>query len=283
MQAESGKGFSIVAASLIVSACGGGGGESATPLAWDGRGQEISYVYDPANKLIESIGTDPTPGNYSTRLTFDAGMLTSMTLTTPTTTMSFASHEIFEVSPEIFGATNATSNALVANHIALGWDYQTFGVWETGLDTTQGTFGAFSVGATAGTAIPTTGTATFIGEVAGSYVPGTPGVGYAVLADLTINADFANRSLVLHTTNSVTSPDWTTFTPNSGLDLSGNLSYEPGTNSFTGTVTTDSTLNLTGSSTGQFYGPNAEELGGVFFLQGTTVGETYTGAYGASK
>jgi hypothetical protein len=39
---------------------------------------------------------------------------------------------------------------------------------------------------------------------------------------------------------------------------------------------------LTGNSTGQFYGPNAEELGGVFLLQGSGV-ETYAGAYGAKQ
>lgn len=281
MQTTPGKRLSMLAVSLLLSACGGGGGESATPLAWDGLGQEITYVYDPANKQVESIGTTPTMGNYSTRLTFDGSVLTGVTLTTPTTTMSFASNEIFDVSPDIIGATNATSNALLANHVALGWDYQTFGVWETGLDTTEGTFGAFSVGVTAGTAIPTDGSATFTGKVAGSYVPSTPGAGYAVLADLTVTADFANRSLFFHTTNTVTSPDWETFTPTSGLNLLGTLNYAAGTNTFTGTVTAGN--GLTGNSTGQFYGPNAEELGGVFFLQDPTNSETYTGAYGASR
>lgn len=277
MQTKSGKGFPILAV-LMLSACGGGGGGSATPLAWDGQGQEISYVYDPANKNITSIGTPSnTTGNYSTKLTFDAGVLTGLTLTTPTRTMSFASYEIFNLNPEIIGATNATSNALVANHVSLGWDYQTFGVWETGLNTTQGTFGAFSVGVTAGTAIPTAGSATFTGKVAGSYVPTTPGVGYAVLANLTVNVNFSNQSLAFKTTDTLTSLDWTTFTKNDGLNLSGNLSYSPGTNGFTGDLSTVS--GLTGQSSGQFYGPTAQELGGVFFLQGT--GETYTGAYGA--
>lgn len=282
MQTTRGKSFSMLAVSLVVSACGGGGGDSPTPLAWNGLGQEISYVYDTSNKTITSIGTpSEVTGNYSTQLTFDAGVLTGVTLTTPTTTMSFASNEVFAVTPEIIGATNATSNALLANHVALGWDYQTFGVWETGLDNTQGTFGAFSVGVTAGTAIPTTGTATFIGEVAGSYVPATPGVGYAVLADLTVTADFDTRSLDFKTTNTVVSPDWTTFTSKGELNLGGTLTYEAGTNTFTGTVATTGSTPLTGDSSGQFYGPNAEELGGVFFVQGG--GATYTGAYGAAR
>jgi hypothetical protein len=40
------------------------------------------------------------------------------------------------------------------------------------------------------------------------------------------------------------------------------LTYAGTTNSFSGNLTTAS--GLTGNSTGQFYGPNAEELGGVF-------------------
>ncbi len=48
---------------------------------------------------------------------------------------------------------------------------------------------------------------------------------------------------------------------------------------FSGNV---SATGLTGSSSGQFYGPNAEELGGVFALEGTGV-ETYIGGYGAKQ
>jgi hypothetical protein len=39
---------------------------------------------------------------------------------------------------------------------------------------------------------------------------------------------------------------------------------------------------MTGSSFGQFYGPNAEELGGVFRLEGAGE-ETYIGGYGAKQ
>jgi hypothetical protein len=287
MQTKSGKSFPILAV-LMLSACGGGGGESATPLSsWtpsstviaNGLGQEISYGYDPVNKRVTSI-SEPSAvsGNYSTQLTLDAGVLTGLTLTTPTTTISFASYEIRDLTPAIWGATNRTSNALLANPMNLGWDYQSFGVWETGLDTTSGTFGAFSVGAPTtdlAAIAATVPTATFGGLVGGSYVK--DGVGHAVLADLTVTANFANQSLLFGTNNTRTSLDWTNFALNPDLDLTGTLTIKAGTNSFDGTLSTVS--GLTGSSTGQFYGPTGEELGGVFFLQGN--GETYTGAYGA--
>ncbi len=292
MQMDSGKGLSVLAVSLILSACGGGGGESATPFAsWSsvpatstvvasGLGQQGTYDYDPATKRISNIvPPSSVSGNYSAEMTFDGSVLTGLTLTTPTTSMSFASNEIASLSPQIIGASNFNSNALLANPSSAGWDYQTFGVWETGLDTNQGSFGAMSVGTpTAGSAIPSSGSATFVGSVAGSWV-NTTGVGHAVLADLTVNADFANQSLSFLTANTRTSVDWKTFTANDGLTLSGTLKYSPGTNGFSGTLT--STSGLTGNSTGQFYGPSAQELGGVFFLQGN--GETYTGAYGAKQ
>ena len=137
-----------------------------------------------------------------------------------------------------------------------------------------------SVGApTAGTAIPGSGTATFTGYATGSYV-NAAGAGTTALAELTVGANFGTRSLTFATTNTRTSPDWVTFTPNGGLNLTGTLTYAAGTNSFTGPVS--SVSGLTGNSTGQFYGPNAEELGGVFFLKGAGV-ETYAGAYGAKQ
>jgi hypothetical protein len=285
MQTKSAKGFSVLAV-LILSACGGGGSESATPLSsWtptstviaNGLGQEGSYTFDPTTKKISNI-IAPPPGvaNYSTLLTFDVGVLTGLTLTTPTKSLSFASYEIRNVSTEIIGAANSTSTTLLSDPMSHGWDYQSFGVWKPAW-ITQGTFGTFSVGApTAGSAIPGTGNANFTGKVIGSYVSGT-GVGNAVLANLTVNVDFSSQSLAFNTTSTLTSLDWKTFTQNDGLNLSGNLSYSPGTNGFTGDLSTVS--GLAGQSSGQFYGPAAEELGGVFFLQGN--GETYTGAYGA--
>jgi hypothetical protein len=40
---------------------------------------------------------------------------------------------------------------------------------------------------------------------------------------------------------------------------------------------------MSGRSNGQFYGPAAQELGGVFSLKSSTTMETLTGAYGAKR
>ena len=133
---------------------------------------------------------------------------------------------------------------------------------------------------TIGTAIPGSGTATFIGYATGSYVSAA-GTGTTVFADLTVDANFGTRSLAFSTVNTQTSSNWVDFASKPDLNLSGNLAYAAGTNRFTGTVS--SVGGLTGDSTGQFYGPNAEELGGVFLLKGSGPVETYAGAYGAKQ
>ncbi|PKM07097.1 MAG: hypothetical protein CVV17_01925 [Gammaproteobacteria bacterium HGW-Gammaproteobacteria-7] len=254
----------------------------------DGLGQEVTGTSD--GTKFTAIAPSGVADGYSAYLTFDSALdLSLLKLTTPAPTLvvldKAASGTTFAditLSPGTFvGARNSTSVAVMVNPIDLGWDYQTFGIWETNRDsTTSRKFGAMSVGApTIGTAIPTTGNPTFTGYATGSYV-NAAGTGTTVFADLTVGADFANRSLTFSTANTQTSSDWVTFTPNSDLNLSGSLSYAAGTNRFTGSV--NSVGGLTGNSTGQFYGPNAEELGGVFLLQGSGV-ETYAGAYGAKR
>ncbi|HMM46394.1 MAG TPA: transferrin-binding protein-like solute binding protein [Thiobacillaceae bacterium] len=287
MHSKAAQRIVILAAPILVSACGdgGGGGTVATTsfTSWEsvplnsivianGLGQESTYDYDPVTKQVSNVVPGNVTGGYSAEMQFDAGALVGLKFITPSTSLSFASNQIFNVSPEVVGATTLTSNALLANPVTLGWNYQTFGVWETGLDMDTGRFGAMTVGAPS-PGVPTAASATFAGRVAGSWVD-TSGKGYAVLANLTVG--WSGQSLTLNTTGTGISEDWSTFTPNGALDMSGTLSVA-GTNGFSGTLTT--TSGLTGNSAGQFYGPNAEELGGVFFLQGA--GQTYSGAYGA--
>jgi hypothetical protein len=313
MQTVPGKRIALLTVSLILSACGGGGGgggtvpSAGTPVPtftkWsnvkagdtvqvDGLGQEVSgTISGTGGGFTEVKLLSPASPGYSVILTFDQALeLTRLTLKSPSTLVSFDGATFTDLTlapgppPQFVGAGSPiTGNAaILANPIDLGWEYQSFGVWETA-STDGRTFGAMSVGApTAGTAIPGSGTATFTGYAAGSYVSAA-GTGATALADLKVIADFGPaRSLDFSTTNTQTSENWVTvpFTPNDGLNLTGTLTYAPGTNSFAGDLTT--TSGLSGPSTGQFYGPKAEELGGVFFLQGSGL-ETYAGAYGAKQ
>lgn len=114
----------------------------------------------------------------------------------------------------------------------------------------------------------------------GIYVDAT-GNDFVATSALTVSADFSARTLGFSSTGTVKSPDLSTTSAASNLNLTGTLAYAAGTNSFAGTLTNGSTLS--GTSTGRFYGPNAEELGGAFILKASSGIETYGGAYGAKR
>ena len=192
--------------------------------------------------------------------------------------------DTIDASGAVINIHDATKNnvALLANakdpdH---AWEYQTFGAWMTGRTANQGTFGSNSVGAeTAGSAIPRLGTATFNGSAGGIYID-PAGTNYTASSDVTVVADFANRNLDLSTSGTtITNIGTGAAAAAANLDMTGTLSYDLGKNKFTGNV---AATGLNGTSTGHFYGPTAEELGGVFNLAGAGV-EAYSGGYGAKK
>jgi hypothetical protein len=169
--------------------------------------------------------------------------------------------------------------ALVANPHGTDWNYQSFGVWNRN-SWSGGRIGATSFGAaTPASAVPTTGTATFIGKLAGFYVSPT-GQGSAAAAELSVAANFSSRSLTLASSGTMIEVGKATAAPN--LNLGGTLTYATGTNAFAGSLA-NAGGTLGGRSTGQFYGPAAQELGGVFNLKSPTTAEAFVGAYGAKR
>lgn len=288
----------FIAAPMLLSACGGGGGGGGTvptftswsaiqpgsTVAASGLSQEATYTYDEVTGVVVDVGTPSSVSTTSTAtMSFDsAGDLSSLTLLTPTSRIDLS---VFVDLGEgaIVAANSAdpnliTSVALIADPYYLGYEYQSFGIWETQVATTGTVGGVFSVGApTAGSAIPTTGSASFAGNLAGSYVD-PDGLQWFAFADLSVDVNFTARTLDFNSELTSITDLLTPDIPRSDLDLTGTLTYQPGINTFIGDVT--SAGGLTGSSTGQFYGPSAQELGGVFLLRGDGV-ESYGGAYGA--
>ena len=182
-----------------------------------------------------------------------------------------------------FTSVSASAVGLIANPYAYGWDYQSFGIWNTeAAGGEHGYINPISYGvATPGSAVPLSGTATFAGRLAGQYVSPT-GEGSLAAAQLSVNADFGARSLSFASNGTITTRDAATARAAPNLDLNGTLSYAAGSNAFSGTLT-NSGATMSGSSHGQFYGPAAEELGGVFAVKSSTTVETFTGAYGAKR
>lgn len=178
---------------------------------------------------------------------------------------------------------NPTSSdtGLIANPYVLGWEYQSFGVWNSQAGP-AGSIRASSFGApTPASALPTSGSATFSGKVAGVYIS-PQGQSAMAAGDLSVNANFSTRSLAFSSSATSITLDARSATAAPHLNLKGTLSYAPNTNSFSGALATAGGT-LTGSSQGRFYGPAAQELGGAFTVKSSTTVETFTGAYGAKR
>jgi hypothetical protein len=171
--------------------------------------------------------------------------------------------------------------ALAGNPFSLGWNYQSFGVWN---DLSMQSIHAVTFGAaTPASGMPVTGTASFAGKLGGMYYSDT-GAGALAAANLTVNVDFSARRLDLSSTGTRLSLPGV-FSPGSiapNLDLTGSLTYAPSSSSFGGTLT-NAAGTVSGPTAGRFYGPAAQELGGTFVLKSPTTEERFIGGYGAKR
>jgi C-lobe and N-lobe beta barrels of Tf-binding protein B len=171
--------------------------------------------------------------------------------------------------------------ALVANPYKLGWDYQSFGVWNSNSSGASSVVAASSYGAaTPLSALPAMGDATFLGKLAGLYVS-PAGEGSMATADMHVDVNFSTRYVQLVSYNTILARGLgASGAPQ--LDLYGALTYASGSTSFTGTLSNIGGT-MSGTTNGHFYGPAAEEVGGVFAVKSSTTVETFTGAYGAKR
>lgn len=169
----------------------------------------------------------------------------------------------------------------LANPYELGWNYQSFGAWNV-TDPGWTNFGARTFGSvTPANAVPTAGTAHFTGKLSGFYVsPG--GTGSMATADVSVDANFSSRTLGFASTGTTLTRDLTTPVAAPNLNLAGSMTYSPSSNTFNGTLTSAGGT-LSGATKGQFYGPAAQELGGVFTLKSGSSVETFSGAYGGKR
>ncbi len=169
-----------------------------------------------------------------------------------------------------------------------GYIYQTFGMWQSNLGNpdVHSEF-YFSSGAiTAQGTLPVMGTATYTGQVAGTYVDASTLDPASVTATMNANADFATRSVAFSTSSTTTlshnAPAGALPAAADGLNMSGTLSYVTGGDTFTGAVTT--TNGMSGNATGRFYGPTSgipPEIGGTFAVMGNGIG-AMEGAFGGA-
>lgn len=181
----------VCAAALSACGGGGGGGSSVTIggfTSWSAlrpgttstlvaMTREADYTYDPDTGLLTGVGAgSPLATDSSLTLGLDAaGEVNLLAIETPQSNLSLsvANGDLFgDLGGGLLAAVSADESKLIlaADPIALGWNYQTFGVWDTVFDADSGRIGAFSAGApTPVSAVPTSGTATYTGMAGGFH------------------------------------------------------------------------------------------------------------------
>lgn len=172
--------------------------------------------------------------------------------------------------------TDGSERLEIAAPATTGFEYQTYGGWSilTGADRS---FRPVSAGSETAAANLPSGAATYTGKSTGfaTLPSGQTGL---TRADVTLSTENF-RDMRFTATNTELSPNGgtTAFGREEGLDLFGSMTVDG--SSFSGAVRGRL---VAGGGSGQFYGPNAEEVGGVFSASGDR-GYSYTGSFGASR
>jgi C-lobe and N-lobe beta barrels of Tf-binding protein B len=296
----------FVLASLAGCHHGGGGGSSTSGPTMGMGNFSFSSVQPGQTVTIEGMSTvvtgtlsagtvtSTTPPAVDTAasramMTYDSTRtLAAVTAVTPAGSITFnrAVGDTFNCNGGVCGLTNVagTASMIIVDPISLpaGFNYQTFGVWDRVTATTAFDAGVFSVGApTPGSAVPTTGTGNFVGLANGFFIDSTNHA-FFTTANMTASANFASQTIAFSTTNTQTvnlSTPSSIGIANPGLNLTGNFSYPAGTNLFVGTVSSANGMN--GSATGRFYGPAAQEIGGMYNLNGSA--GSMIGSFGGKR
>lgn len=279
---------------LLLSACAGSGNSagstSANPFSvWNVLSSGSSATLMGGSSVVT---LDQTVSQYSSgasaSISFDAGRnVSSLSFVSANgTSASFNVVNGDQITSNYGGSTVVASNntktqmAILANPYYMGYDYQTYGAWGAYGSSTTSSYGVSLGSATPGSSIPSNGTGTFVGGMAGYYTD-IKNNGYLVFANMTATVDFAARQVNLTTANTalVGMPIGASVSA-SGLNMTGSLAYGVSSNKLTGTFTT--TNGMTGNASGQFYGPSANEVGGTFAATSSTQG-TLVGGFGGKR
>jgi len=289
--------FLLCVLSLVGCGGGGGGGSSSsgasggtTPFKqWSQVTPKSTVQATGGFTYVSGYSSYQSPGGALVTATLDSNRYISiLTLQTPLSSASFNTAAGDTISSSVYSTAFVAYNkaqtaaAIFANPYAAGWEYQTFGVW--------GGYGNFSVAAssnatsvgsaTPATGMPTAGTAMFTG-VAGGIFATPSGASYLTTASMAASVDFGARVVGFATGGTVaTSTFTTTSTSAPALNLVGRFAINPGTSQFSGSVV--SSGGMSGGASGQFYGPNANEIGGSFGVANASIG-AMIGGFGGKR
>jgi hypothetical protein len=234
------------------------------------------------NVTSTALGSE---GAGSIQIGANIGEMETLTMTNGSGSTRFSTASGDEISDVMDALVLTTRSAdgrergWMGNAVALDFDHQTFGMWATGVGTSDGSVSVGSFGSrTEAGNVPTSGTATYQGTSVGMVVTTD---GRAVVAESQIGmttSDFSNIN-VASTNTYVRELDGGSAWRGQHLDFVGSGTIDG--NEFSANINGVTTFSATSTGTlnGAFYGDNAEEIGGTFEMNGA-IGN-YTGAFGA--
>lgn len=183
---------------------------------------------------------------------------------------------------------------IIRDPAAAGWNYQTFGAFDSGSKFNYAvayqSFGMNTTKPQMQKLNELNGTATYTGISSAHYYEGGNfdiTKQKQTTSDVTIKADFGKRSLDFETKNTklYTLGDGFKFgnpEAKSNLNLKGSAKWDAGSSKFVGNVkSTDKTLS--GKLNGSFYGDKAAEVGGTFGLKSSNSKNVLIGGFGAKR
>lgn len=245
-----------------------------------GLATTVTYTHNyTTNVSTLTGGTDVSAATVT--VTPTNGAITNITQNTPNARLSgsTSSYSGSDLQPATVtnldacaGGNCATSIRDLSLSTFGGFKYLAYGSWfeESGTSgTVNGVGGFLVVGApTAPASIPVTGTASYRGASAGSYINSATNYVGDFGAEFNATAAFADRSIAVSTTNTF-ADEGSGYVSRPAYNYSGTLTYAAGSNQFSGPIAT--TSGLSGTATGLFFGPAAQEIGGVFNATGGTI------------
>ena len=296
------RSMGIIALAGALAACGGGGGAgSAASGVSPAPAPTAQTTTSTTTRSAVAVGATfangalapPTvdPGEQSTVTVSATQNTITLMLTTGgvTYTHTFSGQNGLTTPAFLTGftaigdGTTAPSDVLVYD---ASLNYAVYGQWEHDNDAaaTSGATGDFATGSqTPAANMPISGTANYSGHAIGGLSAG--GTTYALVGTSSFAADFGART-VSGTLSLNATPDggatvglWNTVMVGAAIAA--------GTNQFAGTASAPAasgfvaTPAMTGTATGNFYGPAANELAGVWKLSGT--GATALGSFGGAQ
>jgi len=287
--------FIFLLAAYFLAGCAGNNTSTTSSLAtfstWNAVGPSTSISFGQGSGLSSSVTLEQavsSSNNATGNLRFDSSRNLSAYLVNngagSSISINIANGDTilknYGGSSYLSFNSGRTQMGILADPYYMGYEYQTYGAWGSYGSSSTSSHGYVLGNPTPAASIPTAGTGTFVGSMAGYYTDSARN-GYLAFANLTAAYDFAARSLSLSTSNSAITglPSGQTVSA-PGLNMTSTLTYNANTNRLTGTVSTSN--GMTGNMVGQFYGPAANEVGGTFSVQYPNIG-TLVGGFGGKR